>query len=99
MKWVNFYILSLMPFIAMAQSVNYHQVAEELVLPVLYINTVNSEEPTCDYVLAPEGSMGKSIKNATKVPAQLIIKKQGKTLYDSGEYQKHRGRCAAVRRA
>lgn len=81
-------ILSLAPFISRAQSVNYQQMAEDLVLPILYISTVNSEEPTCNYVEHPEGSIGRSITNATKVPCRLIIKKQHQTLYDSGEYQK-----------
>ncbi|MBR6036990.1 MAG: CotH kinase family protein [Bacteroidaceae bacterium] len=88
MKWLYIYILFLTPFICKAQAADYQQVAEGLVLPILYINTVNAEEPTCDYVVHPEGSMGKSITNATKVPGRLIIKKEHKTLYDSGNYQK-----------
>lgn len=35
-------------------------------LPVISINTLNGEEPTCDYITHPEGSMGESITNATK---------------------------------
>ena len=55
-------------------------------LPVLYIQTVDSEEPTCDYVSAPAGCMGKSITNATKVPGRLTISKSGQVVYDSGDY-------------
>lgn len=87
MKLLFFYLLSLLSLSSMAQTVDFQQTAEELVLPILYINTVNSEEPTCDYVQHPEGSMGTSITNATKVPARLIIKKQNRTLYDSGDYK------------
>ena len=88
MKLLYLYILSLVPIISMAQTVDFQSAVEELVLPVLYINTVNSEEPTCDYVEHPEGSMGRSITNVTKVPARLVIKKQNKTQYDSGVYKK-----------
>lgn len=72
----------------------YHSVPSDydkidtLALPVLYITTVNGEEPTCDYVSAPEGINGTSIANATKVPSRLVMTMQGKTLYDSGNYEK-----------
>ena len=59
-------------------------------LPVLYIQTVDSEEPTCDYVSAPPGCMGKTIANATKVPGRMIIyqwiDEMDSVLYDSGDY-------------
>ena len=42
-------------------------------LPVLYVETVDHEEPTCDYVTAPPGAMSSSIANATKVPGRLIV--------------------------
>ena len=61
-------------------------------LPVLYIQTVDSEEPTCDYVSAPAGCMGKTIANATKVPGRMIIyqwlDEMDSVLYDSGDYEK-----------
>ena len=57
-------------------------------LPVVSITTVNEEEPTCEYVTHPEGSMGEGITNATKVPCQVVIMDATKTLYDSGEYEK-----------
>lgn len=58
-------------------------------LPVVNINTVNNEEPTCEYVTHPEGSFGESITNATKVPCRITITKDDETLYDSGEYEKN----------
>lgn len=58
-------------------------------LNVLYIETENSEEPTCEYVSAPSGSMGKTIKNATKVPGSVkVYSPSGEILYNSGEYEK-----------
>ena len=61
-------------------------------LPVMCFETVDGEEPTCDYVSAPSGSMGASIANATKVPGRLVVynKISGKDslIYDSGDYEK-----------
>ena len=59
-------------------------------LPVVSITTVNNEEPTCEYVDHPEGSMGQGITNATKVPCRIIITNKDKNvIYDSGEYEKN----------
>lgn len=61
-------------------------------LPVLCIETVDGEEPTCDYVSAPSGCMGASVANATKVPGRLRVYRRigGKdsVAYDSGDYVK-----------
>lgn len=58
-------------------------------LPVIDIHTVGGEEPTCDYVNAPPGALGRSITNATKVPARAIIYEADGTIsYDSGDYVK-----------
>lgn len=59
-------------------------------LPVLDIETVDRQEPTCDYVSPPEGSMGRAITNATKVPGRLNIYFSNSTTpdYASGEYEK-----------
>ena len=61
-------------------------------LPVLCVETVDNEEPTCDYVTAPAGSMGASIANATKVPGRLVIfnyvNGEDNVVYDSGDYEK-----------
>lgn len=58
-------------------------------LPVVCINTVDNEEPICDYVTHPEGSFGESITNTNKVPCRIVITKGDETLYDSGEYEKN----------
>lgn len=63
----------------------------KLGLPVLEIETVNHEEPTCDYVSCPPGSMGGGIANATKVPGHLNIytgTNSTTPVYASGEYNK-----------
>ena len=67
---------------------DYRQKVENFCLPVMDIYTVNSEEPTCDYVTHPKGAMGESIANATKVPARMYMTMLADTLYDSGEYEK-----------
>ena len=57
-------------------------------LPVLTITTVDGEEPTFEVFYAPQGCIGLSVKNTTKVPARMTITHKGKVLYDSGEYEK-----------
>lgn len=57
-------------------------------IPLVVINTVYWEEPTCDVVSPPEGAIGSGIINATKVPSDMQIILKGDTLYDSGEYVK-----------
>lgn len=58
-------------------------------LPIVSVITLNGEEPVCDYVTHPEGSMGESITNATKVPCRIIITKNQDILFDSGDYEKN----------
>ena len=60
----------------------------QLGLPVVSITTVDNEEPTCEYVTHPEGSMGEGITNATKVPCRIVILNGENTVYDSGDYVK-----------
>lgn len=57
-------------------------------IPLVVINTVDWEEPTCDVVTPPDGAWGSGIMNATKVLAGMQIILKGDTLYDSGEYVK-----------
>ena len=60
-------------------------------LPVMYVQTVDGVEPTCETVYAPAGSWGSTI-NAEKVPGSLIIfyriNGMDSVLYDSGDYEK-----------
>ena len=57
-------------------------------LEVVDITTVNGELPTCDYVEGPEGTMGVTGINRTKVGCRIVITMLNDTLYDSGEYEK-----------
>lgn len=60
-------------------------------LPVICVETVDHEEPTCEVVTAPPGSWGSTI-NAEKVPGRLVIYNRiagvDSIVYDSGEYEK-----------
>jgi len=58
-------------------------------LKVLRIDTVNGEEPTCDYASAPAGNNGAGIRNCTKVPGRLQVTLDGKVLYDTKEYKEN----------
>ena len=55
---------------------------------MVIIETVDGEEPTCEYVDHPEGMAGYGICNATKVPGRLTISLGDEVLYDSGPYTK-----------
>ena len=60
-------------------------------LPTLYINTVNNEEPTAEYIKHPtEETYGDGVRNATKVPAKMEIftDEYIYPVYNSGEYVK-----------
>lgn len=70
-----------------ANAINLSEV-KALGLPVVVIETVDHEEPTCDYVFAPEGAFGISITNATRVPGRVVLLEHGDTLFDSGPYLK-----------
>ena len=60
----------------------------QLGLKTVSIYTADGEEPTCDFVEAPEGCMGMTCINATKVPCRVIINDADNILYDSGDYKK-----------
>ena len=68
-------------------------------LPVVNINTVEGEEPSAEYVYAPDGLNGRGITNASKVPASMeIVDGNGNLLYESGEYvQKESGLTVKIR--
>ena len=61
-------------------------------LPVLYIQTIDGAEPTCERVYAPAGSWGSTI-NSEKVYGRMLMYKRidGKdsVIYDSGDYEKN----------
>lgn len=61
---------------------------KNLGLETIQITTRDGEWPTCDYAVAPEGSMGETCINQNKVPCRVVITLYEDTLYDSGEYEK-----------
>lgn len=86
MKKLALLILAILPSICFAQTL---EEALGYGLPVVVVNTVNSEEPTADRIDAPEGCLGVSITNATKVPGRVRIyypDDAENPVFDSGEY-------------
>lgn len=62
-------------------------------LPVVVVNTVNGEEPKADRIDAPEGCLGVSITNVTKVPGRVRIYYPGvaeNPVFDSGNYDENK---------
>jgi len=55
-------------------------------LPVVWIKTVDDEEPLYEDADAPEGCLGGSIRNATKVPGRIVVQDGNGIIYDSGKY-------------
>lgn len=86
------FILILILFFSFETIAAYNLTKEEikaLKLPIVEINTINHEEPTCDYVKGPEGSLGQSITNATKVPGSVRVENpNGEIIYESSNYVK-----------
>lgn len=63
--------------------------ALRLGLPVVIVETQDNEEPTADVIDHPDGAIGSSITNATKVPGRVVVLSvEGDTVFDSGEYVK-----------
>ena len=91
---MNKQLLSIFLFVgvatsALAQHIDISRVYEAG-LPVLFIETVNSEEPSFDHVAAPVGCLGESIINATKVKGRVYIENsEGEILFDSNPYVKN----------
>ena len=57
-------------------------------LPLVAVETVDGEEPTCEYLRAADGYPANTIRNATKVPGRVVVTERGDTLYDSGPWEK-----------
>ena len=57
-------------------------------LPMVAVETVDGEEPTCEYLRAADGYPANTIRNATKVPGRVVVTERGDTLYDSGPWEK-----------
>ena len=58
-------------------------------LPVVVVETIDAEEPSCEYLTPDEGYPGYSINNETKVPGRIRVIEGDSTLYDSGDYEEN----------
>lgn len=67
---------------------NDFETISQIGLKVVDITTNNQEEPTCDFIDAPEGCLGATSTNATKVPCRIKIIDSGNVIYDSGNFEK-----------
>jgi len=85
-KVITIILLSITCF-AQAQKVTL-ETLREIGLPVVIVETIDAEEPSCDYLTPEDGYPGYSIHNETKVPGRVLVIEGNDTIYDSGEYEK-----------
>lgn len=88
MKKYFLLVTLMLPLFAVASTAVDLQDVYDAGLAVVSITTVDGEAPTFERAYPPEGCLGLSIKNATKVPARMTISRSGIVQYDSGEYEK-----------
>ena len=89
--------------LAQAQHISL-ETLKRIGLPVVVVETVDAEEPTCEYLTIEDGYPGNTIRNATKVPGRVYVMEGNDTIYDSGNYEedisgmtiKLRGNSSAV---
>lgn len=55
-------------------------------IPCIIISTIDNEEPTAEWIYAPEGYSGKTLANNNYVNGKMIIKMQDCVYYDSKEF-------------
>ncbi len=82
---ITIILLSITCF-AQAQKVTL-ETLREIGLPVVIVETIDREEPSCEYLTTDEGYPGNSIGNETKVPGKILVIEGNDTLYDSGDYE------------
>ena len=90
MKYKFLYIISFILYVHNCLAQHSFDIASirQLGLITVEITTVDGEIPTCDYISAPEGSMGHTCTNQNKVPCKIDIYDHDNILYSSGEYVK-----------
>ena len=64
-------------------------------LPLVRIETVDHEEPTCEYVSHPPGCNGAGIKNPTKVPGTVAVLSGDEIKYSGSMTVRIRGNTSA----
>lgn len=79
-------LISIIIAITLSSHAITRQELMKLNLPLITIETVDREEPTCDIVEHPPGENGTGITNATKVPGRMVITLLNDTIYDSLDY-------------
>ena len=84
MQKLAFLLVSLTMVISSMRAVNIEEL-RLLKIPVMVVETVNGEMPTCDFIEAPSGCDGLTSTNQNKVPARMLLVLGPDTLYDSGE--------------
>lgn len=91
MRFFLFLALSVFSVVANSEEVNIDSLLKNNTLPLVNIETVGEEWPTCERSQRPENCYGIGITNMTKVPGRIIITHQNIILYDSGEYSAEEG--------
>lgn len=64
------------------------EIVNEIELPVININTLDSVEPSYKKIEHPEGCVGESITDNKYVKGKMTIHKNKNLIYDSGDYDK-----------
>lgn len=72
--------------LAQAQPISL-ETLKRIGLPVVVVETIDAEEPTCEYLTIEDGFPGNTIRNATKVPGRVYVIEGNDTIYDSGNYE------------
>lgn len=62
-------------------------VFRKLNIPCIIVSTIDNEEPTAEWIYAPEGYSGKTLANNEYVEGQMIFKLQDSVYYDSKEFK------------
>ena len=86
MRKTFFIIIWLFVCFAHAQNVDL-KTLRNIGLPVVVVETIDEEEPSCEYLTPEDGYPGYSIRNATKVPGKVFMIEGNDTIYNSGEYE------------
>ncbi|MBR6936260.1 MAG: CotH kinase family protein [Prevotella sp.] len=79
-------IMTVFACFVQAQNVDF-QTLRNIGLPVVVVETIDKEEPSCEYLTPNDGYQGYSIRNATKVPGRIQVIIGDNTIYDSGDYE------------
>mgnify|MGYP003571372397 CR=1 FL=1 len=88
MRNITFYLLLLVLPSQSQTNISLDEV-KQAGLHIVEITTVNSEEPEGESIESPLFPGSYNIQYTNKVPCQVVISKDGETIYDSGAYVKN----------